>query len=75
MNGVNNFKEEAHELIDKYSKKLEMDIAIEDNMLEDKADFNNELLGFNLHQDKNDSNSSANLSIISVNTGKRAAKI
>lgn len=69
-----NFKEEAHELMEKYSKKLEKDIAHEDNMVEDKAEFNNELRGFNLNHDRNESLSSVNASVAVEKTGKKVSK-
>ena len=69
-----NFKEEAKELIEKYSQKLQRCIEQEDNMLEDKNDFNNELLGINLNQEHNDSVSSINVSMASIAPVKQNKK-
>ncbi|CAI2373351.1 unnamed protein product [Moneuplotes crassus] len=57
-----NHKEEAKELITKYSEKLKKKIEEEDKKVEDKNELHNELLGVNLNKDTNDSLSSLNIS-------------
>lgn len=65
-----NFKEEAKELISKYSDKLRRKIEEEDKKVEDRQELENELLGFNLGQ-KDESIEELSVSL-STNVAKKS---